>query len=311
VQSWTPDSSGRKWTLVLATSALDVTAGSAAAEWRSRPEAATTLRHAGVETVVPLDERRLVVTLDRAYDSVPPVFADRSLALVTDSLPPVGTTFTVRPYAGDPRDALDGGADILPTDDPGLLEYARSRNELAVHALPWSRTYVLVLPSGQGGFEGLIPPDSAAFRAGLARDAVRVQARAAEGPFWWQQGQCPEADETATPSPRGLTVSAPSGTDPVGRALAERIVALSGRPMRVTGGLHPRAPIPTIHSELGLAYVISVPRDPLVPCREIATWPAGTTVVPLIETRRSVVVRRGVPPLTVEHDGRIRAADAP
>jgi len=32
-------------------------------------------------------------------------------------------------------------------------------------------------------------------------------------------------------------------------------------------------------------------------------------VVPLIETRRSVVVRRGVPPITVDFDGRLRAVE--
>jgi hypothetical protein len=311
-EAWMPDSTGRAWTLVLAASALEVSAGSAAAEWRTRPEAATTLRHAGIASVVPLDERRLVVTLDRSYDSVPRVFADPSLALVTDSTPVVGPTFILRRFTGDPRDALDGGADILPTDDPELLEYARARDELLVHALPWSRTYVLIIPPGQHGFEGLIPADSATFRAGLARDAVRVEARAAEGPYWWTgAGPCPEAERSATASARGLRLTAQAWDDPVGRAIAERLVARSGGPMRVTGGLDPRSPVPTIHSELGTAYVVPVPRTALVPCREIAAWPAGATVVPLIETRRSVVVRRGVRPLTVDLDGRLRATEAP
>src|SRR5262245_33785769 len=74
--SWTRDRTGRSWTLVVAGTALHTSAGAAAAEWRTRPEAATTLRHAGVLSVVPLDQRRLVVTLDRSYDSVPPILAD-------------------------------------------------------------------------------------------------------------------------------------------------------------------------------------------------------------------------------------------
>lgn len=311
-ESWTPDTSRRTWTLVLAATALDVTAGSAAAEWRTRPEAATTLRHGGIASVVPLDDRRLVVTLDRAHDSVPRLFADPSLALVTDSAPAVGTTFSVSLVARDPRDALDAGADILPTDDPDLLEYARSRQDFVVHPLPWDRTYVLVVPPGQQGFEGLIPADSAGFRAGLARDAVRVEARAAEGPYWWDEaGPCPEAEESASSSARGLRITAQEWDDPVGRALAERLVARSGRPMRVIGGLHPRAPLPAIQSELGLAFVVPVPLTPLVPCREIAAWPAGATVVPLVDTRRSVIVRRGIPRLTVEYDGRLRAVETP
>jgi hypothetical protein len=311
-ESWTPDSSRRAWTLVLAGSALHLTAGSAAAEWRTRPAAATTLRHAGIVSIVPLDDRRLVITLDHARESVPPVFADPSLALVTDSGPVAGTTFTMHPIPGDPRDALDAGADIVPTDDPALLDYARARSDLVVHPLPWSRTYLLVVPHGQRGFEDLVPPDSAAFRDGLARDAVRVEARAAEGPYWWADSRpCPEAEETAPASARGLRLTAPAWGDPVGRAIAERLVGRARTPMRVIGGQDPRAPIAAIQSEFGLAYVIPVPHEALVPCREIAAWPADATVVPLIDTRRSVVVRRGVPALTVDFDGRLRPADAP
>jgi hypothetical protein len=309
-ESWTPDRTGRTWTLVLAGSALHIGAGTAAAEWRTRPEAATTLRHAGVVSVVPLDQRRLVVTLDRSYDSVPRVFADPTLALVTDSGTAVGTTFALRLITGDARDALDAGVDILTSDDTELLEYARARSDLVVHPLPWSRIYLLVVPQGQRGFEELIPPDSASFRGDLARDAVRVEARVAEGPFWWDEPRpCPEVNRGRTASATGLRATAPTWNDPVGRALAERLVALSGRPMRVSGGLHPRSPISAIRSELGTAYVIPVPSTTLVPCREIAAWPAGARVVPLIETRRSVVLRRGIPPITVDFDGRLRVAE--
>jgi hypothetical protein len=56
---------------------------------------------------------------------------------------------------------------------------------------------------------------------------------------------------------------------------------------------------------------VALPRTALVPCREVVGWPAGTTLIPLIDTRLSAVVRRGVPPLTVELDGAIRPVDAP
>jgi hypothetical protein len=308
--SWSRDRTGRTWTLSLAGSALDVTAGSAAAEWRTRPEASTTLRYAGVASVVPLDRRRLAVTLNRHYDSVPRLFADPSLALITDSGTVAGTTFALRLITGDARDALDAGVDVLSTDDTGLLDYARSRSDLVVHPLPWSRIHVLIVPPGQRGFDDLIPGDSASFRADLAQDAVRVDARAAEGPFWWSAaGRCEQTGVAARGN--SLRATDPTGDDPVGRALAERMVALSGRPLQVLGGLNARDPVSAIRSESGIAYVVSVPRTPLVPCRELAAWPAGATVVPLIETRRSVVVRRGVPPLTVEFDGRLRAAGRP
>jgi len=313
-ESWTPDSSHRTWTFVLDRSALDVTAAGAATEWRSRPDAATTLRHAGVASVIPLDGRRLVVTLDRPTDSVPALFADPSLGLVTDSLPPAGTILVARRAAGgDPRDLLDAGVDILRTGDPEILEYARTRSDFTVHPLPWSRTYVLVIPPGHEGIGALIPTDSAAFRAGLARDAVRVMARGAEPPFWWtDMGPCPgvEAPPPSRSASRTNAVVYARG-DAVARALAERVVALSDQPTTATRGLPDRAMAEAIRGDFGRAYVLAVARLALVPCREIAGWPAGSTLIPLIDTRMSAIVRRGVPRLTVEHDGALRPVDAP
>jgi hypothetical protein len=313
-ESWTSDSSHRTWTFVLAPSALDVTAAGAATEWRTRPDAATTLRYAGIASVTPLDGRRLVVTLDRPTDSVPALFADPSLGLVTDSLPPMGTTFVARrPAGGDPRDALDAGADILRTGDPAVLEYARTRNELTVHSLPWTRTYVLVIPPGAEGLEALIPADGAGFRAGLARDAVHIEARGAEPPFWWDEmGPC--AGRQTFPTPQragGSNAVVYAREDAAARALAERVVALSDQPATATSGLPSRSMAQAIRGGLGRAYVVAVPRPALVPCREVAGWPAGSSLIPLIDTRMSVIVRRGVPRLTVELDGGLRAVDAP
>jgi hypothetical protein len=313
-ESWTSDSSHRAWTFVLAPSALDVTAAGAATEWRTRPDAATTLRHAGVASMVPLDRGRLVVTLDRPTDSVPALFADPSLGLVTDSFPPIGTTFVARRAGGgDPRDALDAGVDILRTGDPAILEYARTRNDFTVHPLPWSRTYVLVVPPGQEGVGALIPRDSAAFRAGLARDAVHGMARGAEPPFWWDDmGPCPGAEgfPPLRSVPRTDAVMYPR-EDAVARALAERVVALSDQSTMATRGLPDRAMAEAIRGGYGRAYVLAVARTALVPCREIAGWPAGSTLIPLIDTRMSAIVRRGVPRLTVQLDGSLRPADSP
>jgi len=313
-ESWTPDSSHLTWTFVLTTSALDVTAASAATEWRTRPDAATTLRHAGVASVIPLDGRRLVVTLARPTDSVPALFADPSLGLLTDTLPPVGTTFVARRFSGgDPRDALDAGVDILRTGDPAILEYARARNDFTVHQLPWTRTYVLVVPPAHEGIGTLIPTDSAAFRAGLARDAVHVLARGAEPPFWWDDmGRCPGVEALPPPgSARRTEAVVYPREDAVARALAERLVALSDQPTTATRGLPGRSIAEAIHGGFGRAYVLAVARTALVPCREAAAWPAGSTLIPLIDTRMSVVVRRGIPRLTVDLDGALRPVDAP
>ena len=310
-ESWTPDSSRHTWTLVLAPSATDVTAASAAAEWRTRPEAATAIRFGGVVSVVPLDDRRLAVTFERRADSVPPLFADPALALLTDTLPRSSTTFVARRPAGDPRDALDAGADILRTGDPALLEYARARSDLTVHQLPWTRTYLLVIPPGDS-LPLPIPPDSAGFRAGLARDAVHVEARGAERPYWWEDMlPCP-ADNDTLPPVRDRPATAAvvyAREDGVARALAERVVALSDDPRAAASAL-PAGSIPrALHGRLGRAYIVPVPRAATAPCREAAAWPAGSTLVPLIDTRMSAIVRRGVPWLTVEYDGRLRPVE--
>ena len=311
-ESWTPDSSHHTWTFVLAPSATDVTASAAAAEWRTRPEAATTIRFGGIVSVVPLDNRRLSVTLERRSDSVPVLFADPSLALLTDSLPRAVTTFVARRPAGDARDALDAGADILRTGDPALLEYARARSDFTVHQLPWTRTYLLVVPPGDS-LPVPIPPDSAAFRAGLARDAVQVEARGADRPYWWEKmPPCPADADTLPPvRDRPATASVVyDGEDAVARALAERIVALSDDPRTATSALPARSIPHALRARLGRAYIVAVPRMATVPCREAAAWPVASTLIPLIDTRMSAIVRRGVPWLTVEYDGRLRAVEA-
>jgi hypothetical protein len=313
-EAWTPDASGRTWTLVLGPSALGVTAAGAAAVWRTRPDAATALRYSSVSSVVPLDDRRLVVTLDRPFDSVPPLFADPALGLVTDSLPRRVPAFVARrPPGGDLRDALDGGADILRTGDPAILDYARARHDFTVHPLPWSRSYVLVIPPGQASLEPLIPADSAAFRAGLARDAVRAEARGAEPPLWWDEaGPCPSIE--SRPASRGApraNAMVYAREDTVARALAERLVALSDDPATAARGLPDRLMAESLRDGVGRAYVVAVPRRALVPCRELARWPAGSLVIPLVDTRMSAIVRQGVPPLVVEFDGAIRPVEGP
>lgn len=313
-ESWSADSSHRSWTFVLARSPSGITPGTVAAEWRARPEAAMTLRQAGVASLVPLDNRRLVVTLHWASDSLPVLFADPSLSLVTDSLPPTGTTFVLRrPVSGDLRDALDDGADIARTGDPTLADYARTRGEFAVHPLPWTLTYLLILPADPSGLDSLISEDSTAFRAALARDAVHTEARGAEPPYWWDApGDCPVRDSVprSLPPPFANAVAFTSG-DAVARALAERVVALSSNPTTSTASLPERVMARALPAGSASAYVISVPRLPLLPCREVARWPADARVIPLIDTRMSAIVRRGVPPLTADFDGRLRPADQP
>ena len=49
------------------------------------------------------------------------------------------------------RDALDGEAGVLMTDDPAALEYARTLSGYVDVPLDWNRTYVLLAPGRDGG----------------------------------------------------------------------------------------------------------------------------------------------------------------
>ncbi|MBA3346387.1 MAG: hypothetical protein H0T44_14005 [Gemmatimonadales bacterium] len=300
--AWSSDSSGRSWTLVLA--AGGVAAADLVSEWRARGATLSALQWAGVESMVPLDRRRLVVTLRRPSATVPTIFADPSLAVPT--LGDGGVVLDLVSHRGDdPRDALDRGADLLQTDDPGVVEYAASRPDLLTVELPWSRIYLLLVPDGDP-IELSIEADSAAFRAALARDAVRGAARAAEPPFWWEHP--PACGSTPSPAAAGRqrvggAIAYPL-RDRTARELAERIVALSDG--MTTKGLEEADLAPALHAGSERAYVISLARRVLVPCRELSGWPTGAIIVPLIDTRSSLIVRRGVPALTLEWDGSVR-----
>jgi len=55
------------------------------------------------------------------------------------------------------------------------------------------------------------------------------------------------------------------------------------------------------------AFVVAVPLHAPVPCLGWVSWPAGSSAVPLVETRSHAIVRRGTPPIVVEWDGALRA----
>jgi hypothetical protein len=264
----------------------------------------------------------------------------------------------------DGRDLLDGGVDVLVTDDPSVLEYASTKPEFVSLPLPWERTYVLLVPS-RARARLSSPADSArgtlwaqwsSFRAALARDAVGVEARGAEGPFWWEgAGACgvsipvpPDSQATAQ-SPRRIVYER---GDRAARDLAERLVALAafGR-----GDFDPGAPLTSMvpevfgagasltaaaltRTELGaalrrgdeLAYIVALPGRALTPCQEVrslaaaAPWLAPKSgahvaaaeldlsrmLVPLVDTRSRVIVRRGVAGVAADWDGTLHLRGA-
>lgn len=298
--AWSADSSRTTWTLVLPAAA------ELATRWRERPEAVAVLRLAGVTAVLPIDERRLAVSFRSAQDTVPQLFADPALAAASGAAD--RPSLQILPSTGpDLRDALDRGADIVVTADPAVLDYAATRPGLTPHALPWNRTYVLLAPGRPVpiGFGG----DSAGFRQALARDAVRVAARGAEPPFWWEEtAGCARAP--ARLGPPVPAVVYPRG-DPVARALAERIVAMAEARGTVARGVPDGELAAAIAGGAASGYVVSLPRVALVPCRELAAWPAGASALPLIDTRPTAVLAAGIPPLLVEYDGGLLPAERP
>ena len=248
-----------------------------------------------------------MVSFRRPHDSLPALFADPALGLPRDSV--IGPMLRAMPVA-DARDAIDRGADIIRSADPTVLDYAASRSGSTVVPLPWDRTYALVLPEASPGL-GLIPAaDTAAFQSALAGDAVRTEARGAVAPFWWTTAEC-------GPNPSGHSSRSASSAvlysqdDAVARALAARLVAMSDAPNTVARGVSPTQLAAALRAGSERAYVIALPREALVPCREMADWPPGASALALIDTRARLVLRDGVPPLEVEHDGALRPARNP
>lgn len=298
--SWSRDDSGRFWTLVLPSGAAELVDA-----WRTRTAA---LREAGIESLVLVDERRLVVGFAIPADSLPRVLADSTLSVPRARNP--RPLLVDAPRANDLRDQLNRAVDLVQTDDPALLDYARQRADRSILPLPWSRTYLLLVPGGGAGAGDLVEGDSADFRRGLARDAVRAEAQSAEPPYWWEATRdCGTPPVAANPRRSSAVVYARD--DRIARDLAERIVAISPAPDLTARGLDAAALGAALRGGGERAYVVAVPRHPLLPCRERANWPAGIAVTPLVDARSSLIARRSAPALTTDWDGTIRAPDVP
>jgi hypothetical protein len=200
--------------------------------------------------------------------------------------------------SADARVPLDAGADVVVSSDPAVIAYARALPDFAIMPLPWSRTYVLA--AAEAAAWGAEAPPTAPREAleGLARGAVRAEARPAEGPFWWREAGCegagappptsatgPSRADPLDPAHRSFArIVYPSG-DAVAQGIAERLVALTGRGSAVPAWLVtavfelPSAPGPTVAAGLdptaldravrrgdALAFVVPVPRAPGGPC---------------------------------------------
>jgi hypothetical protein len=315
--SWSSDSTGRIWTFTLPetgqfTGHPPITAGAVASSWKARGADVQTL---GIDSAVALDDRTLRVALRASRDSAPRLFADpllsvdqrvaavheRSSRVVVPNQPSV--EFQLIP-AGDPRDALDRGVDLLVTRDPAVAEYVSARPEFATAPLPWSRTYVLLQPAGAEPINGVFGVDSVA--RSLARDVARTEARPAEAPFWWRGLQaCLVEDSSVLPRPKVPRILY-SRSDEVAKSIAERIVALAAGTRLRAAGLSDAEFAAALREEGDLGYIVALPRQVPAPCYTSQILPQGARIQPLIDTRARAIVRRGVPPLTVDWDGTIK-----
>jgi extracellular solute-binding protein (family 5) len=342
-QAWSASDSGVQWTFTLRAGARfqdgqAVTARDVVASWMSGD---TTLLEGAIVTAP--DDRTLVLRL-RHPSAAPPLWlADPALAVTramageswpegtgsyaVDSvaggavLTPLGgrrpTLQLPRLGVGDARDWLDRGIDLVVTGDAAALGYAASRPDLMTEALPWDRTYLLLAP-------GAAPPVTTAWREGLARDAVRVEARAAEAPAWWTAfpvciGPPPTGAPPLPPEGPRFLVAYPR-EDATARSIAERLVALEGAPAGTTGRAVALGPAELMGALAagqagggGWQFVIPFPQVVLEPCRAVhglvarAPWLTfASQIVPLIDTRRRVVWRRGAAAFTVDWDGTLR-----
>lgn len=340
-QSWQPADDGRRWTFALRSGArfsdgTSVTAQTVIDSWSARVAAlpSGTVLNAASEGVVEVKLPRAVAARR---------FADPTLAVTRAASGqewPAGTgpyaadttdgRVTVAPYGGttrpvlvlralgtgDGRDLLDAGIDLLVTDDAAVLSYAAGRSDVITVGLPWERTYLLAVP-------GEAIPVAATVRAGLARDAVRIDARPASAPSWWTDPGSASCGLEPPPGAPPMSQGPASNAllyqldDAPARDLVERLVALgigAGGATRATG-LGAAEFSVALASGRAAGYVLAVPTTMLELCAvwhtliARAPWLADGPerhLTPLVEVRRRAIVHRGAAAFTVDWDGTLR-----
>jgi hypothetical protein len=319
-ERWAKDDGGRRWTFRLRDGAQF---------WDGAPVTAQDLvfGRGGVGyTLGALETRVVTVTFAKEKDDVPPLLADAGLAVTKpapDSSWPIGTgtywatSATTTPQeirahsargdtlvfklagGGDARDLLDAGVDLLVTRDRALRDYAATLKDLTVVALPWDRTYVYVTAEAGGTrFDGL-------------EQAVRAEARRAEGGFWWLDlracGLGTGAQGSSPPASTGQRRILYPRSDPTARELAGRLAALTHAVATGRGSDDFSA---ALAGGRDWGYVVALPRTTADVCRSakdlLPTWPATFTA--LVDTRPTAIVRRGVARWTVDQDGTVHLA---
>jgi hypothetical protein len=306
---WSRDAGGTLWTFELDSSSGSPPASALIEEWEAR-------RNGGIWPwgrileAYAVGRSRLEIRLDTTFTQVPAALALPALAFTTlPRVPGPAVRLLIHAPESDERDLLDasGGtgrtaAHLLITRSPAVISYASSRPELTRVSLPWDRTYVIVAPVRR---PDLGPAGETGLRESLARDVVRSEARPAAGPFWWESAPC-----------SGTTPLLPMGRQPqvvylrgdqIGQEVAERLVAIQRTPLRAVAASAQDFAASLAGGE-SVMYILPLSRTVPAGCTGQPAWPSASSVIPLVDSRAQVILRPGVPSITVESDGTVRLA---
>lgn len=241
--------------------------------------------------------------------------SDSTMVLVRDPLAGNPARIEIRAVPADGRDWLDAGIDLLVTDDPNTLDYAAAKPEFTVVPLPWSRTFRLRIPGAAlDRLPDGVPP--AGFGEALAREAVRVEARAVPPPEA-PVDSCLTLPPAPAPAARRTATIVFIRDDRTAQELATRLVVMARAPggewlrdLLAAGG--PRQPLSAtgvpadrFGDLLGkgedAGYVLAEPDRAWAPgCEDLRSISPAEMVrepgvsIPLVQTRYRVAVRRGV-----------------
>ncbi len=262
-----------------------------------------------------------------------------------------GGVVEFRAMAGDPRNALDAGIDVLVTRDPATIEYAAATGGYRSVPLPWDRVYLLLSP-GDPSQDRVVTPTDRELEA-LARDAVREQARpvpfgtadleTCAPPTVAQRPDTAARPDVAPARTAGGGTDLPSAgdrtivyprEDAAATALAQRLVALArsgsggmwippagtGSPL-IARGLPDDAFEDALDRGEATAFLFAVRRtaaadrcDLAAEVERRAPWARASGIVPLVETRATALLRDGVAALaglTVDGTGTLHLRPVP
>lgn len=235
----------------------------------------------------------------------------------------------------DIRDLLVADVDVVVTEDPDVIAYARQDRDLVVHALPWQKTYTVVLPPHMHAEDASDPlPGGVLHR--LSSDAVQGDTRAHTNGMWWDDavscaGRIPI--EVGTSAKGALTHIYFNANDPTARDLAERLATLASADKRMlpdaayiqdlfkndqrvlatglTEGVFATRLAASGHD----AFIVRVPLHPIDACEAMTAlkkhmpWISAKSrqgLVPLVDARAHLIARRGVGQLHIDWFGNVQ-----